>query len=132
MELQEKVKELEGQIETLTKERDELQTKISEAEKAQRKAEAKSKIDEAISKAELPEAAKVRLAERFKDVETADGIEDAIKSETDYVNALKEAAKPKNLGGSQPDKDKAKDALKESFMRLGMTEEQAKEAAGVR
>jgi hypothetical protein len=131
-EQEDKIKELEGQVDTLTTERDGLKTKISEAEKAQRKAEAKSKIDEAISKSELPDIAKTRLVEKFKDVESADGIDDAIKAEKDYVNALKESGKPKDLGGSQPDKEKSRKELKEAYMRTGMNEKSAEIAANVR
>ena len=131
-EQEEKITELEGTVETLTTENTGLKAKISEAEKAQKVAEAKSIIDEAISKSELPEAAKARIVEKFKDSESADGVEDAIKAEKEYIEALKESGKPKDLGGSQPDKEKTKKELVESFKRLGMTEEQAKEAAGVR
>ena len=124
-ELEDKVKELEGDKVTLTTERDEARTKLCEAEKAQRKAEAKSKIDEAISKSELPEVSKQKLTEGFKDSESADGITEAIKKETDYVNALKEASKPKNLGPTNPDPMKSKKELKEAFMRIGMSEKDA-------
>lgn len=131
-ELDDKIKELEGDKVTLTAERDAAVTKLSEAEKAQRKAEAKSKIDEVISKSELPEVSKQKLVEKFKDAESADGVEDAIKKESDYVNALKEASKPKNLGESKPDPTKSKKELKEAFMRTGMNEKQAEDAANVR
>lgn len=130
MELEEQVKEKDTQIEALTKERDELQGKITEAEKAQRIAEAKSKIDEAISKSELPEVSKKRLSEKFAGAETIDGIEEAIKAETDYVNALKESSKPKNLGVQV--KVESHDALVESFKRLGMNDKEAELAAGAR
>jgi hypothetical protein len=114
----EKIEGLEKQVETLTTERDEARTKLSEAETAKKKAEAKSVIDEAIGKSELPDAAKERLVEKFKDVESADGVEDAIKAEKDYVDALAEAGKVKNLGGTQPDPEKSRESLKESFKRL--------------
>ena len=117
MELEEKITELEGQITTLTKERDGLQAKFTEAEKAQRKAEAKSEIDKAVGKSELPEPARVRLLEKFKDAETADGLEDAIKSEKDYVASLLEAGKVKGMGG-HTDTKAGKEALKESFKRM--------------
>ncbi|GAH16106.1 unnamed protein product, partial [marine sediment metagenome] len=93
MELEQRVTELEGQIETLTTERDDLKTKMAEAEKAKVKAEAQAVIKEAVDKAELPDAAKERLTERFKDAETAEGIEEAIKSEIDYIAKLSEAGK---------------------------------------
>ena len=130
MELEDRVKELEEQIGTLTNERDEAVKKITEAEKAQRVAEAKSVIDKAISEAELPEAAKAKLTARFEAVESADGIEDAIKAEIDYVNALKEASKPRNLGPSDPNPEDGKKALTESFKKLHpeWTDEQVESA----
>jgi len=129
VELEERVKELETNIETLTKERDGLKGRITEAEKAQRKAEAKSAIDEAISKSELPEAAKTRILERFKDAETADGIAEAIKAEADYIMALKESGKVKDMGGSKPDSEVNHKELVESFKRTGMSDKQAEIAA---
>ena len=118
MELQERITELEGQVATVTTERDTAQTELSESQKAQRIAEAKSSIDEAIGKSELPDAAKERLVEKFKEAETADGVAEAVQAETDYVNALKETAKPKNLGGSLPDPTQSSAALRESFKKL--------------
>ena len=133
MESEERIKELEGQVETITAERDEAQTKLSESEKAQRVAEAKSVIDEAIGKSELPEAAKERIVEKFKDAESADGVEDAIKAEREYLDKLAEAGKVKNLGPSEPDAKKARDELKESFKKsyiaAGKSEEEAEKLA---
>ena len=132
MELEEKVKELEASIEGLTKERDELKAKILEAEKATRIAEAKSAIDEAISKSELPEAAKKRVAEKFAGVESAEGITEAVKAETDYVAALKEAGKVTGMGGSKPDPEADHKALVASFKRMGLDDKQAEIAASGR
>jgi len=132
VELQETVDKLTGDIATLTKERDDLKVKITEAEKAQRIAEAKSQIDEAISKSELPEAAKVRIAERFKGAEKAEGIVEAIKAETDYIAALKESGKVKGMGGTQLDVEADRKALKESFKRLGLDDKGAEIAVAGR
>jgi len=129
MEQDEKVKELETSVVTLTTERDELKGKITAAEKAQRIAEAKSVIDEAISKSELPDAAKKKLAEKFAGVEVAEAIAEAIKSENDYVNALKETGKVKGMGATKSDPEADRKALIESFKRLGMSDEQASIAA---
>lgn len=130
MELEEELKDTKEQLETVTQERDEAVTKLSDAEKAQRIAEAKSIIDDAIGKSELPEKAKERLTEKFKDAESADGITEAITAETEYVNSLKEASKPKDLGGSQPNPEDTKKALRESFKKLHpeWTDEQLDEA----
>ena len=118
MELEEKVTELEGQVTTLTTERDDLKTKIEEAEKAKAKAEAQASIKEAVDQAELPGAAKERLIERFKDAESAEGIEEAIKSEVDYIAKLSEVGKVKGLGATKVDPEKDKESLRESFKKL--------------
>jgi len=114
----EKITELEGQITTLTTERDTLKETAEKAEKDKAKAEAQASIKEAVDKAELPDAAKERILDSFKDAETADGIEEAIKSEVDYIAKLSEAGKVKNLGSTQVDTEKGKEALKESFKRM--------------
>lgn len=129
MENEDRIKELEGQILTLTKERDDLKEAATKAEKETAKAKAQATIKEAVDKAELPGAAKERLIERFKDAETAEGIEVAIKSEVDYIAKLAESGKVRNLGGSKPDPEKDHKALIESFKGLGMTEEMAETAA---
>ena len=132
MEQDEKVKELETSNATLTTELSELKGKITLAEKAQRIAEAKSVIDEAISKSELPEAAKKRIAEKFAGVEVAEGITEAIKAEIDYVNALKETGKVKGMGATKSDPEADRKALIESFKRLGMSDAQAETAVAGR
>ena len=118
MENEEKIKELEGQIETLTTERDGLKEAAEKAEKDKAKAEAQATIKEAVDKAELPNAAKERLVERFKDAESADGIAEAIQSEVDYIAKLSEAGKVKGMGATKSDPEKDKAALKESFKKL--------------
>ena len=133
MELEARVTELEGQIDTLTTERDGLKTKMDEAVKEKAKAEAQATIKEAVDKAELPDAAKERLIERFKDAESAEGIEEAIKSEVDYIAKLSEAGKVKGLGVTKSDPEKDKKALKESFKKTyiaqGKSEKEAEEMA---
>ena len=129
MELEDELKDAKEQLETVTKERDDALTKVSEAEKAQKIAEAKSIIDEAIGKSELPEKAKERLVEKFKDAESADGIEDAIKAEKDYLDEIAEAGKVKGLGPSEPDAKKAKHELKESFKKMYLAEGKSEEEA---
>jgi len=119
MELDGKVKELEGQVESLTTENTELKTSISEAEKAKAKAEAQAAIKEAVDKAEgLPDAAKARMIERFADAETVEGIEEAIQSEKDYIAKLSESKKVKDLGPSHQDPEASQKALRESFKTM--------------
>lgn len=117
VETEEQIKTLETQVTDLTKERDDLKGKVTESEKAQRKAEAKSKIDEAISKSGLPDPSKARLTERFKDAEAPDGIVEAIKAEDEYVKALTES-KVKGMGGDKSGTKVDREALKESWKKL--------------
>ena len=116
-EQEERITELEGQITTLTTERDALKEAALQAEKDKAKAEAQASIKEAVDKAELPDAAKERIIERFKDAESADGIAEAIQSEVDYIAKLSEAGKVKGLGPTKADSAKDHEALKESFKR---------------
>jgi len=114
-ELKEKITELEKQIGNITAERDVLKAKIAEAEKAQRVAETKAKLDEALLKSELPEPAKSRIMEKFQNAESAEGIEEAIKAEADYIAKITEAGKVRNMGETKiPDKGN----LKESFRKM--------------
>ena len=118
MENEEKITELEGQITTLTKERDDLKEAALKAEKDKLVAEAQATIKEAVDKAELPEAAKEVLIKRFATAESADGIDEAIQAEVDYIAKLTEAGKVKGLGATKSDPAKDKEALKESFRKM--------------
>jgi len=133
MENEELIKEKDEQIETLTKERDELKETAEKAEKDKAKAEAQATIKEAVDKAELPDAAKERILDSFKDAESTDGVEEAIQTEKDYIAKLAESGKVKNLGATRVDSDKDKEALKESFKKTylarGESEEDAEKLA---
>jgi hypothetical protein len=133
-EQEDKIKELETNLTTLTTERDGLKVKITESEKAQKKAEAKSVIDKAISESGLPAPSKARLTESFKETETATGIAEAIKTETKYIADLAEAGKVKGMGPTSPEDNKEKDHkdLIESFKRTGMSDKSAEIAANAR
>ncbi len=128
MESEARITELEGQNTTLTTELETLKSKVSEAEKDKAIAEAQAVIKEAVDKAELPEAAKERLIERFKDAESADGITEAIQSEVDYIAKLSEAGKVKGLGPTKTNTEADHKALVESFKGLGMSDEEAETA----
>ena len=118
MEQETEIKTLQESNATLTKERDDLKTEKETAVKAKLVAETKATIEAAVAKAELPEAAKTRILERFKDAEKADGIVEAIKAETDYIAAITESGKVKGMGGTKPDPNASKAALKESWRRM--------------
>ena len=118
MENEELIKEKDDQIATLTTERDALKEAALQAEKDKAKAEAQAAIKEAVDKAPLPDAAKERLVERFKDAESADGIAEVIQSEVDYIAKLAESGKVKGMGPSKTDPEKDKAALKEAAKKL--------------
>jgi len=125
MENEAKIKELEGQVATLTTDKANLETentglkdKITEAEKKEKIAEAQALVKDALDKAvDLPEAAKERVIEKFKDAETADGIQEAIDAEKAYIARLSEAGKVKNLGNTKTNDEESAKALRESFKR---------------
>jgi len=129
MENEKKIEDLEGQITTLTTERDQLKETADKAEKDKAKADAQATIKEAVDKAELPVAAKEKLIERFKDAEAAEGIAEAIQSEIDYIAKLSESVKVKGLGATKVDPEKDHKALVESFKGMGMNDEDAETAA---
>ncbi len=132
MELEQENKDLKERVSTLTTEVEGLKTTIESGEKAKAKAEAQATIKEAVDKAELPEAAKTRLSEAHKEDESADGIEEAIKSEVAYVATLTESGKIKDLGPAGGKDPKTLERLEEGFKELTGSDEAAKIAAAGR
>jgi hypothetical protein len=106
MEAEQEIKTLKESVETLTKEKAELQVKITEAEKGKAKIEAQAKINEAVSKSALPDAAKAKLLEVHKEDTDATRIDGDIKAESDYLAKLAESGKVKNLGHTEVDMSK--------------------------
>ncbi|MCJ7829322.1 MAG: ChaB family protein [Dehalococcoidia bacterium] len=115
METEEEIKELKEANATLTQENTNLKTEKETAEKAKLLAETKATVEAAVAKAVLPEPAKTRILERFKDAVSTDGLEEAIKAEQAYIAAITEAGKVKGLGGGSPDPEAGHKALVESF-----------------
>jgi len=158
--LEQQLKEANEKVLTLTTERDDLKTKLAEADgpevtpkkfkalqtenaklvkeneelkEGQQKRDAASKLTEMLKASKLPEAAQKRLQERFKDAVSDEDFADAISEEREYVKTI---AGPKggvrNLGeGSAENADHQKDVV-ESFVAMGLTEDQAKIAAAGR
>ena len=114
VELEERITALEGQITTLTEERDAAKTELEESRKGQKMAETKSAVDKALSESELPEPAKARLSERFSSAESTDGLEDAIVAEKAYIDSIRESGKVKGMGPTMPDAAKSRQELVES------------------
>jgi hypothetical protein len=109
-ELQAKVVELETQVETVTKERDESLEKVKEAETEKAKATAQAVITTAIAEADLPAPAKARLTARFTDATSDEGLAEAIQAEKDYIAELGDLGKVKGMGESTPNTEAVQEA----------------------
>jgi len=119
MENEERITELEGQIKTLTEERDGLLTKAQEAETDKLKAETRANVEKALAEADLPEAAKKRLVDQYADKTSDEGLTEAIQAEAAYVAAVRESGKVTGLGGAkQETAEDAEKALTEAAKRL--------------
>ena len=129
MTLEKRIEELEGENATLATERDDLKTKVEEADKEKVKAEAQAAIKEAVDKAELPQPAKDKLIATHKDDESAEGIAEAIQAEVDYIATLSESGVVRGLGPTSLTPEKETEALVESFEGMGLSKEEATVAA---
>lgn len=111
-------------LKEVTGERDELK---EERDTAQRET-AKAKIAEAIANADdLPEPAKQRLSQQFEGAENADGIEDAIKAERDYIASLPGGTGVADLGEADSKvvdeaSEKARKEIREHYIRSRLDE----------
>jgi len=115
MDYEAEIKDRDGQIETLTKERDGLKTQMEEAARIALIAETKAIVEKAVGEAELPDASKTRLIAQFADATSADGVKEAIKAEISYVAEIKESGKVQGLGASIPANEGDAAALRASL-----------------
>jgi len=136
----EKMKTLETQLQeahtelAATKQKLEAaETKIKESETAAQKADTQAKLTSLLAESKLPEAAQNRIRTQFKDAIKVDGMKEAIDAEREYIKAFAPTTKVTNLGkgdnGSTSGSTDVRASLVESFMRGGMTKEQAEIAA---
>lgn len=113
---------LQEQLDTVTKERDDLIVKDEERETADKKAVAQATIKETVDASDLPDTTKTRLMARYAEATDAEGIEDAIKEEADYIAELNESGKVIGLGGpakqTETEAEEGKKALRESTKRM--------------
>lgn len=111
----------------------ELKTKtdlLAEAEKVKSKAEAEKVLAKFLKESKLPEKAQERIRRQFAEAETDEGMEEAVK---DMVKFVAEMAPDRvtDLGGDgEPESEKKVDLVK-SFRGTGLSEAEAKIAAGV-
>jgi hypothetical protein len=123
MELEARVTELEGQLETVTTERDALQeaARVAEAEKV--KTAAQTAIAEAVNASDLPDAAKTRLIESQKEATSAEGIAEIITAEATYIATLTDKGKVTNLGPKEEDTTTLEEARAATDKAMGLTKE---------
>ncbi len=123
MAIEDTVKDLEKQVETLTTQNEAYKEAEVVAAKAKAKDEAQAAIKEAVEKSELPVKAKEKMMQRWADSETSEGIKESIQSEADYIATLSESSKVRGMGPSEltPASEKEKLALRESFKRTNPT-----------
>jgi len=131
MDLETENKALKEANDKLTTENTDLKGRLTEAEKVKAVAAAQVIITETIAKAQLPDAAKAKLTAQFKEATSADGLNEAIKAEVEYISKLAESGKVKGMGPTAPTQ-KDHEALVESFVKTGMTKEKAEIAAAGR
>ena len=120
MKTAEEVVELESQLDTVTKERDDYRVKDEAREAAEKKSAAQATIKEAVDAAKLPDASKARLIARLAESTDAEGVTEAIQSEVDYIAELNEAGKVIGMGGpkkDQVDVDAGRAAYREALKR---------------
>lgn len=86
----------------------------------------KSVITQQLSESGLPEAAQARVRKRLHGSETTNEIKNAIAEEANYLRAVRASKKP-----AQKETDQATVELVESYKRMGLSEKEARIAAGV-
>lgn len=117
-EAERKLAEATGNTEVVTKERDTLQEKLNKAETDGLIATTAATVKEALDAATLPDAAKKRIAESWKDKTSDEGLKEAIAAEVTYIAELTESGKVKGMGKTTPSTDQSKADLRESFKRM--------------
>jgi hypothetical protein len=122
-------------LKEVTDERDELKEERDKAQRETAKAEAQTKIKEAIANAkDLPEPAQKKLSQQFADAESADGIEDAIKTEREYIASLPGGTGVADLGEADAAEvvkadEAARQDLRESYIRSHLNDGKSQEEA---
>lgn len=115
-----------------------LTTQVEESGNKEKKAVAAAELTRLLTESKLPEKAQVRLKAQFKDALKVEGMAEAVKAEKEYVESF--LPKGKGVTGmgadsretAEPtDEEKAatKKQLKESFILMGSTPEEAEIAA---
>lgn len=134
------LKEANEKIAGLEAEKTTLAEKVARLEEGELLRETRAFVAESLP-AELPDLTKARLLETLSvkpivkdgalDREAMkEAVDAAVKTEVEYLAGITESGTIRGMGAGQTEtEDTDKQALKESFMRAGLTEEQAEIAA---
>lgn len=137
--LEQQLQEANTQLAAEKKRADEATTKLTESEKTAKRATAAAELTKLLTESKLPEAAQKRIREQFKEAESTEKMKEAIDAEKEYIKSLQPGSGVRNMGEkhngvqeSAPadEKDSALQ-LVEGYKRAGLTEAEAKIAAGV-
>jgi len=128
--LEEQIKNLTESLEKIKNENTDLKAQIAESENQAKIAEVKAEINKLITESELPDVSKNRLEKLWEGKESSEGLTEMIQEEKSYIESLNivesKPAKVENLGKTA----KPKVNLVESFKAMGLSDEEAKLAAG--
>lgn len=112
-------------------------TKLQETDKRDAKRNAAAELTKLLNESKLPEKAKDKLQKQFAEAEDTKGMKEAIDAEAEYIKALgvKETAASgdkvvKNMGESAAGTGNGEVDLVKSFQSMGLSEAEAKIAAG--
>lgn len=134
--LEQQLQESQTALATANAKVTELETKLTESDKATKKATAAIELTKLLSESGLPTKAQERLRKQFAEAVEVTGMKEAIDEEKEYIKSF--TGKPavvKNMGtennGTQESDngDGKKPNLVESFQLLGMSEKEAQLAA---
>jgi hypothetical protein len=143
---QEKMKTLEQQLQESNTQlaaektaRQTAETKLAESEKTAKKATASAELSKLLTESKLPEIAQKKIQKQFSEAVSTEGMKEAVDAEKEYIKSLQPGSGVRNLGekhngmqesGGEADKA-AGIALVEGYKRAGLSESEAKIAAGV-
>lgn len=111
------------------------QTKLEAAESTSKKATAAAELTKLLKESKLPEKAQDKLHTQFKEATSVDGMKEAVEAEKEYVKSLTGGSGVRNMGATESVSGErqpiAKEKIKESFMKHGLSEKEAAIAAGM-
>ena len=134
-ELKEKLTELDGQVVTLTEERDGLKGQLEEAERKERVVTAQAEIAKLVDEADLHESSKAWVREEFAEADSVEGVAEALERHKTHEASLGEAGVIRDMGGSDnaADSEKSRADLLErktqQYIDDGETKEDAERMA---